>query len=105
MFSLSMLNWHIMFWGSLSGLVVTLIMSKRIKMAKIFLPFYLLFTIGYGFNSLSILGYQPYLNDNIFFISGSIGMFFSVATKLIGLLLLVSGVKKYTKNDKNTAIG
>ncbi len=105
MFSLSMLNWHIMFWGSLSGLVVTLIMNKRIKMAEIFLPFYLLFTIGYGFDSLSISGYQLYLNDNIFFISGSISMFFSVATKIIGLLLLILGVKKYAKNDKDIVIG
>jgi len=36
MFSLSMLNWHIMFWGSLSGFVITLIMSKRIKIARVF---------------------------------------------------------------------
>ena len=104
MFSLSMLNWHIMFWGSLSGFVITLIMSKRIKIARVLLPFYLLFTIGYGYDSLSISGYQTYLNDNIFFISRSINLVSSPGIKLIGLLLLVLGVKKYAKNDRDILI-
>lgn len=73
-------------------------------MERAFLPFYLLFTIGYGYDSLSILGYQTYLNDNIFFISRSINLISSSSIKLIGLLLLVLGVKKYAKNDRDIII-
>lgn len=104
MFSMSILNWHIMFWSSLSGLVITLSIIKRIKIVRAFLPFYLLFTIGYGYDSLSILGYQTYLNDNIFFISRNINLISSSTIKLIGLLLLLLGLKKYAKNDRNILI-